>query len=278
MTIDSHIHLWRAGDGYEVWIRRKIAGIDQDFTLDDYRRVSAIAGVTAAVLVHATEDPAETPHLLRLARDEPLVAAVIGWADLADPSMPHRLDAFQAISEKFRGLRVMPAFGAADALLHPVAVGNLRELARRGLVLDLLAAPAQLPLVPRLKDAVPDLPVILNHCGRPLTATGEVEPWAGALRAVARQTDVACKLSSLAERAGMDWDLARLQPYLDVVLQAFGPRRLAFGSNWPVVNIAASYAGWWQALEAMLARHALAEADRAAIFGGTARRFYGLPG
>jgi L-fucono-1,5-lactonase len=70
--------------------------------------------------------------------------------------------------------------------------------------------------------------------------------------------------------------VARLQPYLDVVLEAFGPRRLAFGSNWPVVNIAASYVGWWEALQMMLARYDLSSADRAAIFGGTAARFYRL--
>ena len=94
---------------------------------------------------------------------------------------------------------------------------------------------------------------------------------------MARETDACCKLSSLAERAGMDWTIARLQPFVDVVLEAFGPRRLAFGSNWPVVNIAASYASWWDALHTMLARHGLPDTDRAAIFGGTAARFYRLP-
>ena len=276
MTVDSHIHLWREADGYEVWIRRKIAGIDRDFTPDDLRRAAAGTALSAAVLVHATEDPAETPRLLRLAGAEPLIAAVIGWADLADPELPRRLEGWMAASAKFRGLRAMPAFGEADRLLQPTALANLRELARRGLVLDLLAAPAQLPLLPRMKQAAPDLPVMLNHCGRPLTATGDTAGWDEALREVARGTDACCKLSSLAERAGMDWTVARLQPYLDVVLDAFGPRRLAFGSNWPVVNIAASYAGWRDALQAMLAAHRLSDADRAAVFGGTAARFYRL--
>ena len=173
MTIDAHIHLWREGDGYEVWIRRKIAGIDRDFTPDDLRRAAAVADLSAAVLVHATEDPAETPYLLRLAESEPLIAAVVGWADLSDPDLPRRLDGHMAASAKFRGVRAMPAFGEADRLLSPAALANLGELARRSLVLDLLAAPAQLPVVPKLKQAVPDLPIMLNHCGRPLTATGD---------------------------------------------------------------------------------------------------------
>jgi L-fuconolactonase len=275
---DSHVHLWRAADGYDVWIRRKIAGLDHDFTLDALRAAGAAAGVSGVVLVHATEEAAETPCLLRLAQDEPLIEAVIGWAEPTDPDMPRQLDAFMRLSEKFRGLRVMPAFGDATPLLGPVALANWRELAARGLTLDVLLAPAQLPLVMRLQDQVPGLRMMLNHCGRPLTATGEVEPWATALRAVARESEVCCKLSSLAERAGMDWSLARLQPYLDVVMEAFPAERLAFGSNWPVVNLAASYGGWWQALQAMLVPHAPSPEARAAIFGGTAGRFYGLVG
>ncbi len=275
---DSHVHLWRASDGYDVWIRRKIAGLDHDFTLDALRAAGAAAGVSGVVLVHATEEAAETPCLLRLAQHETLIQAVIGWADPTDPAMPHQLDAFIALSDKFRGLRVMPAFGDAEPLLGPVALANWRELAARGLTLDLLLAPSQLPLAMRLQDKVPGLRMMLNHCGRPLTATGEVEPWATALRAVARQSDVCCKLSSLAERAGMDWSLARLQPYVDVVMEAFPATRLAFGSNWPVVNLASSYAGWWDALQAMLVPHAPSPEALAAIFGGSAARFYRLPG
>lgn len=274
--LDSHVHLWRAVDGYDVWIRRKIAGLDHDFTLDGLRAAGAAAGLAGIVLVHATEEAAETPCLLEMARDEPLIQAVIGWADPADPAMPHRLDNFMRTSNKFRGLRVMPAFGDLETVLGPTALANWRELAARHLTLDLLLAPAQLAVVLRLQDQVPGLRMMLNHCGRPLTATGEVEPWATALRTVARESDVCCKLSSLAERAGMDWSRARLQPYLDVVMDALPPERLAFGSNWPVVNIASSYAGWWEALQAMLVPHAPSPQAHVALFGGTAARFYGL--
>ena len=276
MTVDSHVHLWSDGSGYDVWIRRKIAGIDRDFTVDDLREASRCADVTTAVLVHATEDPVETPHLLDLASRESFVAAVIGWADVTAPDLGHQLDEFMR-HPKFRGLRVMPAFGGGpDWLVRPEVVQGFREIARRNLTLDLLLTPAQLPQVLRLKRAVPDLRVMLNHCGRPVTATGQLEPWATALRAVAWSTDICCKLSSLAERAGMDWRVASLAPYLDVVLDAFGPERLAFGSNWPVVNIAASFAGWWSALEEMLRPYRLSEEARTAIFAGNAARFYRL--
>jgi len=274
--IDSHVHLWTANPGYDVWIRRKIAGIDRDFTVADLRAASAVAPLQSAILVHATENPAETPHLLALAAQNPLIAAVVGWADVTSPALPATLDTFMQ-SSKFRGLRVMPAFGAEPAwLVQSAVLDGFGELARRGLCLDLLTTPAQLPYVLRIKERVPDLRIILNHCGRPLTATGMLEPWATALRAIAWSTDVVCKLSSLAERAGMDWRPATLAPYLDVVLEAFGPQRLAFGSNWPVVNIAASYAGWWKALHVMLAPHALTADDSAALFQGTATAFYRL--
>lgn len=273
-VIDSHIHLWEEASGYDVWIRHKIAGIDRDFTVADWRAAARAASPAAAVLVHATEDPAETCVLLDLAARTPDIAAVVGWTDLTAPDLPSVLDALMA-APKFRGVRVMPAFGAGgDWLLRPDVLAGMAELARRYLGLDLLVTPAQLPAVLRVKDRVPELRIMLNHCGRPITATGMLEPWATALRAVAWATDIDCKLSSLAERAGMDWRLELLAPYLDVVLEAFGPNRLAFGSNWPVVNIAASYAGWWGVLQEMLAPHGLSEAARDAIFSGTARRFY----
>jgi L-fuconolactonase len=276
MTVDSHVHLWSGGSGYDVWIRRKIAGIDRDFTVADLREASRGVDVTAVVLIHATEDPAETPHLLELASRECLIAAVVGWADVTAPDFGHQLDGLMR-HPKFRGIRVMPAFGGdPDWLSRPDVTQGFREIARRDLTLDLLLTPAQLPHVLRVKRAVPDLRIMLNHCGRPVTATGQLEPWATALRAVAWSTDICCKLSSLAERAGMDWQVTSLAPYLDAVLDAFGPERVAFGSNWPVVNIAASYAGWWGALEEMLRSHRLSEAARAAIFAGNAAQFYKL--
>ncbi|MBI3708621.1 MAG: amidohydrolase family protein, partial [Proteobacteria bacterium] len=196
MTIDSHIHLWTAGSGYDVQIRRKIAGIDRDFTIADLRGVSRVAGTTGVVLVHATENAAETPHLLDLAAGEPFILAVIGWADVTATDLGRTLDRYMA-DGKFRGLRVMPAFGAdAQWLARPAVRLGLGEVARRGLTLDLLVTPVQLPEVLRLKQALPDLKIILNNCGRPLTATGQLEPWATALRAIAWSTDVVCKLSS----------------------------------------------------------------------------------
>ncbi|MFI4988916.1 MAG: amidohydrolase family protein [Alphaproteobacteria bacterium] len=278
MTIDAHVHIWAEGCGYEVWLRRKIAGIDRDFTIADLMAASSPAGISGVVLVHATEEPAETELLIELAEREPFVRAVVGWADVAAGDLGHRLDRYMR-SRKFRGLRAMPAFaGDAGWLARPAVREGLAELTRRGLTLDLLATPVQLPEVLRLAHALPELKIMLNHCGRPLTATGMLEPWATALRALAWSTPVYCKLSSLAERAGMDWRVESLAPYVDVVLDAFGPERLAFGSNWPVVNIAASYGGWWQALAEMLARHPLTPEARAAIFGGTAAAFYGLDG
>ncbi|MFI5021570.1 MAG: amidohydrolase family protein [Alphaproteobacteria bacterium] len=276
MTIDAHVHIWKDGSGYEVWLRRKIAGIDRDFGIEDLKEASRSAGLSGVVLVHATENPLETEFLLELAEREPFVRAVVGWAQVAAADLGERLDRYMRYA-KFRGLRVMPAFGAEAEWLARAAVREgLGELARRGLTLDLLASPAQLPHVLRLANALPELKIMLNHCGRPLTATGALEPWATALKALAAASDVRCKLSSLAERAGMDWRTDTLAPYADVVLEAFGPARLAFGSNWPVVNIAASYRGWWEALAQILARHALTPAEHAAIFEGTAASFYRL--
>jgi len=132
----------------------------------------------------------------------------------------------------------------------------------------------QLPALVTLLERQPRLAVVVDHGGKPPIAAGEREPWASLIAEIARHPDVHCKLSGLVTEASPDWDVDTLRPWVEHLIDCFGPRRLLWGSDWPVVNLAADYVRWSAASEALLS--ALALADRAAIFGGNAQRFYGL--
>jgi L-fuconolactonase len=152
---------------------------------------------------------------------------------------------------------------------------GLRAVADAGLVYELLTLPHQLPAAIETVEALPEVTFVLDHCSKPPIAGGELEPWASRVSELAAYENVYCKLSGLVTEADWTgWTVAQLQPYADVVLEAFGSERLMFGSDWPVCLLAASYVQVLEAADAVTAE--LSEAERQDVFGGTAARVYGL--
>jgi L-fuconolactonase len=160
-------------------------------------------------------------------------------------------------------------------LCRPDVRHGLRAVADAGLVYDLLTIPVQLPAAIATVGALPDLRFVVDHLSKPPIASGELEPWATHMRALAEHDNVACKLSGMVTEADWAaWDVADLRPYAETVLDAFGAERELFGSDWPVCLVAASYEAVVGAAEELTA--SLSPSERAAVFGGTARRIYGL--
>jgi L-fuconolactonase len=143
-----------------------------------------------------------------------------------------------------------------------------------GLRFDALIKPPQLPAIRRFLDRYPDLPVVIDHAAKPRIADGLIDEWADHIRAIAKDSHAVCKLSGLATEAAPGWSVETLRPYVEVLLESFGPSRLMFGSDWPVLTENGDYPGWLAAAEALTAH--LSDNERADIFGGTATRFYGL--
>ena len=163
-------------------------------------------------------------------------------------------------------------------ILRPRVLRHLELTAEAGLRLDVLSLPRHLPHVIRALETVPGLPAVIDHLSKPPVAAGVLDPWADGLAEAARRPDTFCKLSGLVTEADpASWEADHLRPYLEHALRCFGPRRLMFGSDWPVCTLAASYAEVVASLRALLAPHLGAE-DAAEVFGGTALRFYGLAG
>jgi L-fuconolactonase len=142
-------------------------------------------------------------------------------------------------------------------------------------VYDILIYPRQLPAAIELVSKFPEQQFVIDHLAKPELETKNNEFWATHIRRIAQSPNVYCKLSGLVTEAGWrNWKLADFTPYLDVVLDAFGPDRLMFGSDWPVCLLAASYGQVKRIVEDYV-RGCTAE-QKESIFGGNAIRFYGL--
>jgi L-fuconolactonase len=272
MRVDAHHHVWRLERGDYAWLTPDLP-IHRDYSLQDLRPL--LGDIAATVLVQAAPTEAETQFLLQVARDsDGLVRGVVGWADLGAADAPARI-ASLAGDALLKGVRPMlHDIPDKEWILRAEVQPALAEIAACGLVFDALIRPPHLPVVLELARRHPTLRIVIDHGGKPDIAAGRFQPWATDIARVARETSAVCKLSGLVTEAAPDWRLADLQPYVDLLLDVFGPQRLMWGSDWPVVDLAGGYVRWRDATLHLL-RH-LPEAARDAVLGGTAATVYRL--
>lgn len=273
MIIDAHQHFWDITRGDYGWMDDSVAPIRRTILPDALTPLAAAAGVTGTVLVQAAPTLSETRFLLDLADRTPLVRGVVGWIDLTgDVEAQLAAIAHPAL----RGIRPMlQDIADTDWILQPKVLDGLGRVASAGLRLDALITPRHLPTILRLAEALPQLPIVLDHCAKPaFQGTDPGQAWRSGMSALAAHSQVCCKLSGLANEFGTGWSTRTLRPVFDHVLAAFGADRLMWGSDWPVLELAGDYAGWLEAAQALAAD--LPPADRASLFSGTAARFYGL--
>ncbi len=281
MIIDSHVHLWRYDAVDYHWIRPEERAIQRDFLLPELHAELDHAGVDGVIAVQARQTLAETRALLAHAGASPRIHGVVGWAPLADPAIGGQLDQLGSLGPLV-GVRHVVQGEPDDGFLdRPDIARGLAETSRRGLAYDLLVHGHQLPRAIRCADAHPELRCVLDHVGKPRCrpATGSARAtaeaftqWSRDLRELARRPNAWCKLSGLAYEAGPQWSAAGLRPYLDLAVEAFGPRRLLFGSDWPVCLVHATYRSWLEAVRTTIA--ALSRDERASILGAAARAAY----
>ncbi|MCW2902878.1 MAG: amidohydrolase [Streptosporangiaceae bacterium] len=278
-VVDAHHHVWDLSVRDQEWIAGEaMAPLRRNFCLADLRRETAASGVHATILVQTVTVAEETPEFLALAASDHLVAGVVGWVDLTGPDVARRLAELRSLpgGDRLVGVRhQVQAEPDPDWLCRADVLRGLGALTDAHLTYDLLTLPHQLPAALRAATALPELTFVVDHLSKPPIATGELEPWADRLRALARCPNVVCKLSGMVTEANWhSWKVADLRPYADVVLEAFGPERVMFGSDWPVCLLAGSYGQVVEAARTLTA--GLSAAERAAVFGGTAARVYGL--
>jgi L-fuconolactonase len=274
LQVDSHQHFWSVARGDYGWLTPEQEVLYRDFVPADLEPLIRDAGVQRTVLVQAAPTVEETRFLLDIARDTAWVAGVVGWVDMEATDAPDRLGGL-ASDAAVKGIRPMiQDIPDVDWMLGKSLEPALRALVELDLAFDALVKPPQLPNLLRLLERHPDLRVVVDHGAKPDIAGGVLEPWASDLARIADETAACCKLSGLATEAGDGWKPESLKPYMDRLLECFGPERLMWGSDWPVVNLAGGYAAWRRASERYLSR--LPAPARDAILGGNAAHFYKL--
>jgi L-fuconolactonase len=275
VTVDAHFHAWRLARGDYGWLTPALAPIYRDVAVADWRHVARPLGVQGGVLVQAAPTEAETAFLLQQAAANDDVLGVVGWVDLLAPDAADRIARLAAAQPTLKGLRPMlQDIADPDWMLQPALAPALEAMAAHGLVFDALVKTAHLPRLRTLCARHPTLTVVIDHGAKPDIARGAWQPWADGMARLAGETGAVCKLSGLLTEAGARPPRGAAQRWAAHLLDAFGPGRLLWGSDWPVLELAASYGDWWDDTQALLAP--LSAAERAAVLGANARRVYRL--
>ncbi|WP_369264158.1 amidohydrolase [Streptomyces sp. R35] len=283
VLIDAHHHLWDLGRRPQPWLDDPaLATIRRTFTPDHLRTTAthliAGRGLHSTVAVQCLPDVPETEDLLALAEREPLIGAVVGWADLTSPGIGDQLDGLLAGpgGAYLRSLRHLVQ-GETDPewLQRPDVERGLAAVRDRGLCYDVLVRSHQLDEAIRLAERFPGLPQVLDHAGKPSIADGDLAGWERQVRLLAVHPHVVCKVSGLITEADHEkWTADDIRPVWDVLLSAFGPDRLMFGSDWPVANLAGGWNRWAATVDELL--DGCSADETSAILAGTATTFYRL--
>jgi L-fuconolactonase len=276
MTIDAHHHMWKYTVAEYGWITPEQRVIHRDFLPEDLEPLMHHFGIEGTVAVQARQTLEETTWLLGLSEKHPLIRGVVGWVPLTDGAAVKRsLEQF-AGNRRLRGVRhVVQDEPDPRYILRKDFNEGVSTLHDLGLRYDILVFERQLPAAIEFVDRHPNQTFILDHIAKPRIKDKIISPWDRNMRELARRQNVYCKLSGMVTEADTQrWTPADLQPYIDVVLAAFGPRRIMYGSDWPVMLLAGDYVRWYGTVNNAIAKLSKAEQDR--IMGGTAAEAYGI--
>src|SRR3954447_14811080 len=278
-TIDGHHHVLDPDRAPYPWITQELGVLRRPFPLDELLPELERAGVDGTIVVQARTSVDETRELLALAASAPVVLGVVGWADLADAALGDVLAELRAGTGGDRLVAVRhPVHDEPDPewLLRPAVRRGIATLGDAGLVYELLVRPREMPAALEIVRSEPGIRFVIDHLAKPQSASDVLEPWATLLADFAALPNTWCKLSGLVtEAAWATWTLDDLRPYVDRALEDFGPSRLMYGSDWPVCLLAGSYATVIATARSLTEQ--LSDAERDAVFGGTAEEVYRLP-
>ncbi|UHS57843.1 amidohydrolase [Agrobacterium vaccinii] len=270
MRIDAHQHFWLLKDHAGDWPPPSLEPIYRDFLPDDLIPLLQKAGIYGTVLVQTMENAGDTDFMLGLADDNDFIKGVVGWVDMKAANAPDEIRR-RAAHPRFKGVRPMlqgmeDVAWIDDPALTP-AVDTLVEL---GLVFDALVLPPNLPYLLNFAKRHSALPIVIDHGAKPLIATGRYSAWRRDMAELAALPNLHCKLSGLLTERGEQKPQA-VRPYAETILELFGPERVLFGSDWPVLRLAGDYQEWLD-----VCRDIVPAADHDAVFGDNAVRFYSL--
>jgi L-fuconolactonase len=270
MRIDGHQHFWQLATRVGDWPPPELAAIHRDFMPDNLAPLLAEGGIDGTILVQSLPSLADTEFMLGLAAHHSFILGVVGWVDLKAADAPAQITILSADS-KLKGLRPLLQSLPADWLDDPALDPAIAAMQAANLAFDALALPPHLPSLLRFARRFPALPIVIDHGAKPEIARGGTPGWRADMAALAALPNVFCKLSGLLTEAGALTGLEDIRPYAETLFTLFGPDRLIWGSDWPVLNLGGDYRGWQTMAEALIPAEA-----HPAVFGDTARNFYRL--
>ncbi|AMM18201.1 amidohydrolase [Burkholderia sp. PAMC 28687] len=276
-SIDAHQHFWDPSRGDYGWLIPELGGLYREFGPDDLKPLREAENVSRTVVVQAAQTVDETRYLLDLARNDSSIAGVVGWVPLDAPNAADLIDEL-AREPKFKAVRPMLQDLPDDRWIeNPALAPAIHALIKNNLAFDALIFPRHVASLKIFAKRFPDLRIVIDHGAKPQIKDGDAgwQIWAdGMAELAALPQGLRCKLSGLATEAAPGWTTAILKPYVDHLLKQFGPDRLMWGSDWPVLNLNGDYAQWHDAAR-QLTSH-LNAPQQQALFGDTAKTFYRL--
>lgn len=275
MIIDSHHHYWKYNPVEYDWINDSMKVIRTDFLPENLEQTISEAGIDGVISVHARQMVEETDWLIELARQNKFMKGVVGWLPLIQNDIEAFLEKYSG-EKILKGLRhVVQGEPDPEFILRSDFNRGIALLKKYPLVYDLLIFERQLPNAIRFVDQHPDQVFVLDHIAKPKIAANELSPWKKNIQELAKRENVSCKISGMVTEADFgNWTPAQLQPYFEVVLEAFGPARLLFGSDWPVCLVATSYKNWADLVKKTIST--FSETEQANIMGKNAVKIYNL--
>ncbi len=273
--IDTHHHFWKYSAAEYGWISDEMKMIRRDFLPADLKKTLDDAGVSGAVSVQARTIVEESDWLLSMAEKHDFLRGVVGWVPLTEKDVEKHLERLAA-HKKFKGVRhVIQGEPDDNYILRPDFNAGIKKLLKYKLRYDILIFERQLKPSIKFVDQHPNQMFILDHVAKPKIKERILSPWREDMIALGKRPNVYCKISGMITEADhKKWTSADLAPYLDTALQAFGPKRLMFGSDWPVMLVAGQYKPWVELVKETIKRYSPAEQEQ--ILSKNAITAYGL--
>ena len=274
MIIDSHQHFWNYDPIKDAWIDASMKVIRRDFLPKDLKPLLEKNGIDGCIAVQADQSENETDFLLSCAQKNKFIKGVVGWLDLTSENLESRLDHY-AKNPFFKGLRHIVQAEKDDYLLRDDVQKGISKLANYNLTYDILVFPSQLTAAIALVKKFPNQQFILDHIAKPNISNSMDELWKSNIIELSKSQNVSCKLSGLVtETNNYTFNDIDFNPYMDVIFQSFGPKRILFGSDWPVCLLAANYKKVYDLIFDYLDNHSTE--IKTQIFGLNAIKIYNL--
>ena len=275
LKIDSHQHFWKYEESMSDWITADMAVLRRNFMPEDLEPLLKESDIDGCVVVQVNQSQEENLFQLTSALSNDFIKGVVGWVNLQATDIAEQLEELSK-HVKLKGFRhILQGEQDRALMLKPEFLNGIKALAKHGFTYDILIYPDQLMYVPELVSQFPDQCFVIDHIAKPEIKTRNIDDWAAGIKALQKYDNLFCKVSGMVTEADWSgWKPEDFDPYLDIVFETFGARRVMFGSDWPVCLPAGEYKDVVSLAGNYIEK--LTTKEQSLFWGGNAMEFYNL--